>query len=150
MKEYKLKINGNDYAVSVKNVEDSSAEVIVNGTQYVVDVEGMRVKPASNKTPKIVQQAAVPSGDSHPAVQTTSSPAKTAAGAAGIKSPLPGVILDVMVKEGDSVKVGQRLMLLEAMKMENNIDSDREGVVSSIKAHKGDSVLEGDVLIVIG
>lgn len=149
MKEYKLKINGNDYAVAIKNMEDTSAEVVVNGTPYVVDVEGMRVQAAS-KTPKIVQPTSVPSGDSHPAVQTTSSPAKTAAGAGGIKSPLPGVILDVSVREGDSVKVGQHLILLEAMKMENNIDADRDGVVTSLKVRKGDSVLEGDLLIVIG
>ena len=60
------------------------------------------------------------------------------------------MILDVFVKEGDTVKIGQRLMLLEAMKMENNIESDKEGVVKSISARKGDSVLEGDVLLTIG
>ena len=150
MKEYKIKINGNEYVVAVKNVESDSAEVVVNGTEYVADVEGMKAKPAT-KTPKIVQQVAVPTGEAHPAVQNTSSPAKTASATAGdVKSPLPGVILDVMVREGDTVKVGQRLMLLEAMKMENNIDSDRDGVVKSIRARKGDSVLEGDVLITIG
>ena len=68
---------------------------------------------------------------------------------APVKSPLPGVVLDVLVKEGDVVKVGQKLMILEAMKMENNIESDRDGVVKSIVARKGDSVLEGDVLITI-
>lgn len=150
MKEYKIKVNGNEYAVSVNDVENDSAEVVVNGTQYVVNVEGLKPTPAT-KTPKIVQRAAVPTGEAHPAIQNTSSPAKTASGAGGdIKSPLPGVILDVMVREGDAVKEGQRLMLLEAMKMENNIDSDRDGVVKSIKARKGDSVLEGDVLITIG
>lgn len=151
MKEYKIKINGNEYAVTVKNVESSSAEVTVNGTDYMVDVEGMRKQAASTKTPKIVQPVAVPTGDSHPAVQKTSSPAATASASAGdIKSPLPGVILDVMVKEGDAVKAGQRLMLLEAMKMENNIDSDRDGVVRRIHIAKGGSVLEGDLLITIG
>ncbi len=150
MKEYKIKVNGNEYAVSVKNVENDSAEVIVNGTEYIVDVEGLKAKPAT-KTPRIVQPVAVPAGEAHPAIQNTNSPARTASAAAGdIKSPLPGVILDVMVREGDAVKVGQRLMLLEAMKMENNIDSDREGVVKSLKVRKGDSVLEGDVLITIG
>lgn len=148
MKEYKLKINGNDYAVSIKNIEDTSAEVVVNGNPFTVEVEGMRVQKVT-KTPKLVQTVAIPSGDSHPAVATTSSPAKTAAGAGGIKSPLPGVILDISVREGDTVKAGQHLMLLEAMKMENNIDADRDGVVKSLKVHKGDSVLEGDLLIVI-
>jgi biotin carboxyl carrier protein len=67
-----------------------------------------------------------------------------------VKSPLPGVILDVHVREGDSVKVGQRLITLEAMKMENNINADKEGRIVSLKVHKGDAVMEGDVLIVIG
>ena len=151
MKEYKIKINGNDYAVVVKNVEDGKAEVSVNGTEYLVDVEGMRAQKTQTKTPKIVQPSAVPAGESHPAVQKTSSPAATASVSAGdLKSPLPGVILDVAVREGDAVKVGQRLMLLEAMKMENNIEADRDGVVKSLKVRKGDSVLEGDVLITIG
>ena len=65
-------------------------------------------------------------------------------------SPLPGVILDIRIKEGDTVAVGQTLVVLEAMKMENNIDSDRAGVVKSIKVNRGDSVLEGDVLITLG
>ncbi len=75
---------------------------------------------------------------------------KASAGAGAIKSPLPGTILDVMVREGDTVKAGQRLLLLEAMKMENNIDSDRDGTVQSISVRKGDAVLEGDVLITLG
>ncbi len=143
MKEYKFKINGNDYAVAVHGVEDNVATVTVNGTDYTVEVEGMVSKP---KTPKLIQTPTIPSTDAHPAVAKTSKPT---AGGTAIKSPLPGVILELKVKEGDHVKVGQHLLVLEAMKMENNIDSDREGVVKSIKAHKGDSVLEGDVLLTI-
>ncbi|MFA7201298.1 MAG: acetyl-CoA carboxylase biotin carboxyl carrier protein subunit, partial [Bacteroidales bacterium] len=63
--------------------------------------------------------------------------------------PLPGVILEVTVKEGDTVKSGQKLVVLEAMKMENNIEADRDGVVTSIKVSKGDSVLEGAPLIIL-
>lgn len=147
MKEYKIKINGNEYAVAINNVEDGKAEVTVNGTDFLVDVEGMRPQK-STKTPKIVQPMAVPSGDSHPANKKTSPPVSASAG--DLKSPLPGVILDVMVREGDAVKVGQKLMMLEAMKMENNIEADRDGVVKALKVRKGDSVLEGDVLITIG
>ena len=67
-----------------------------------------------------------------------------------IKSPLPGVILELFVKVGDVVKIGQRLLVLEAMKMENNIEADKAGKIVSISKNKGDSVMEGDVLIVIG
>lgn len=148
MKNYKLKINGNEYAVEIKNIEDNIASVVVNGADYSVEVEGMASKP---KTPRVVVNPTVAT----PGSAVTSSPAATAsatasAGAGAINSPLPGVILDVYVKEGDSVTVGQKLMSLEAMKMENNIESDRAGVVKSIPARKGDSVLEGDVLITIG
>lgn len=151
MKEYKIKINGNEYAVSISNVEDNTALVNVNGTEYEVEVEGMNA-PKVSKTHRIMQQPTVAtSTESHPATARTTSPASTASVTAGnIKSPLPGVVLDVMVQVGDAVKTGQRLMILEAMKMENNIDSDRDGTVKEIKARKGDSVLEGDVLITIG
>ena len=77
-------------------------------------------------------------------------PTAPSTGKSGVKSPLPGVILDIRIKEGDTVSVGQTLMVLEAMKMENNIDSDRAGVVKSVKVNRGDSVLEGDVLITLG
>lgn len=150
MKEYKIKINGNDYAVTVKNVEDNQAEVEVNGTAYQVEVEGMKPQKVA-KTPKIVPASTAPVGSTAKVSASTNSPASTAVVAAGgIKSPLPGTILDVMVREGDVVKVGQHLMMLEAMKMENNIDADRDGTVVSIKVRKGDSVLEGDLLITIG
>lgn len=142
MKEYKFKINGNDYTVAVNSTDDNISNVTVNGTNYDVEMVGSAAKP---KTPKLVQTAAVPSTDAHPAVAKT---AKPVAGGA-IKSPLPGVILDLKVNEGDTVTVGQRLLVLEAMKMENNIDSDKAGVVKSLKVRKGDSVLEGDVLLTI-
>jgi biotin carboxyl carrier protein len=70
-------------------------------------------------------------------------------GGGNIQSPIPGVILDVLVKVGDTVNVGQKLLVLEAMKMENNIESDKSGRVAAILKQKGDSVMEGDILIVI-
>ena len=84
-----------------------------------------------------------------PTQEATSAPAG-GSNAKPLKSPLPGVILDFYVKEGDTVKNGQKVLLLEAMKMENNIDADRDGVVKEIKVGKGDSVNEGDVLLIIG
>lgn len=144
MKNFKFKINGNDYAVHIANIEGNVAELEVNGTPYKVEIDR---ELKQTKTPKLVRPEAVPSTDSHPSVAKTVSPGVATSGA--VKSPLPGVILSLAVKVGDTVKVGQRLLVLEAMKMENNIDSDKEGRIAAIKVNQGDSVMEGDVLVVI-
>ena len=96
-----------------------------------------------------MRSVAIPSTDIHPSQSKTASPSAPK-GAGNVKSPLPGVILDIHVRENDSVKIGQKLITLEAMKMENNINADRDGKISLIKVSRGDSVMEGDVLIVIG
>ena len=139
MKEYKLNINGNDYQVAVNDLNGNRADGTVNGTNYTVTLaqeKAVAAKPVA---------AAAPA----PAQPAPAAAAKPAAGGGAVKSPLPGVILDIKVAVGDAVKVGQRLMVLEAMKMENNVDSDKEGTVAEIRVGTGDSVLEGDVLIVI-
>jgi biotin carboxyl carrier protein len=146
MKNFKFTINGNEYEAEIISVADNQAEVSINGVSYTVDVDR---KLQTIKTPTLVRTMAVPSTDSHPSVSKTSSP-MAPKGTGNIKSPLPGVILDIFVREGDSVKLGQKLIMLEAMKMENNINADKEGKVASIKVSKGDNVMEGDVLIVIG
>ena len=146
MKKFKFSINGNQYESAVINVEDNVAEIEINGTIYKVEVDK---ELKTSKTPKLVRPVAVPSTDFQPSVAKTSSP-ESPKGAGTIKSPLPGVILDVFVKEGDIVKRGQKLIVLEAMKMENNIESDKAGKILSISKGEGDSVMEGDVLIVIG
>ncbi|TCN68534.1 acetyl-CoA carboxylase biotin carboxyl carrier protein [Acetobacteroides hydrogenigenes] len=144
MKNFKFKINGNDYNVHISNVDGNIADLEVNGTPYKVEIDR---ELKQTKTPKLVRPEAVPSTDSHPSVAKTVSPGVATSGA--VKSPLPGVILSLAVKVGDTVKVGQRLLVLEAMKMENNIDSDKEGRIAAIKVNQGDSVMEGDVLVVI-
>jgi biotin carboxyl carrier protein len=146
MKKFKFTINGNQYESEVLSIEDNIAEIEVNGTLYKVEVD-KTIK--STKTPKLVRQVAVPSTDSHPSVAKTSSPGGPK-GAGSIKSPLPGVVLEMFVREGDMVKMGQKLLMLEAMKMENNIEADKAGKVVSILKQKGDSVMEGDVLLIIG
>jgi biotin carboxyl carrier protein len=146
MKKFKFTIQGNKYDVNILNVEDNIAEVEVNGAVYKVEVDKVI---AQSKTPKLVRSEAVPSTDTTPSQQKTSAPSASK-GAGFVKSPLPGVILNVYVKEGDKVKVGTKLLMLEAMKMENNINADKEGVVKSVKVKTGDSVLEGDLLIEIG
>ena len=146
MKNFKFTINGNEYDAEIIGIEENTAEVSVNGVTYSVEIDR---KLQTVKTPKLVRTLAVPSTDSHPSVSKTASPSAPK-GTGNIKSPLPGVILEIFVREGDTVKIGQKLLLLEAMKMENIINADKEGRVVSIKAGKGDSVMEGDVLIVIG
>lgn len=141
MKEYRYKINGNLYKVTVGDIEDNNVRVEVNGTPYTVELEKQnkaKIKPVvrtASTTP-----AAPPAAVTRPASVGSKS---------GIKSPLPGVILEIKVKEGDTVKRGQTLLVLEAMKMENDIKADRDGKVTAIKVSKGESILEGTDLIII-
>ena len=146
MKNFKFTIHGNEYETEILGIEDNIAEVVVNGTTYTVEIDP---KLQAIKTPKLVRTMAVPSTDSHPSQSKTASPSGPK-GTGNIKSPLPGVILELYIREGDMVKIGQKLLMLEAMKMENIINSDKEGRVVSIKADKGSTVMEGDILIVIG
>ena len=139
MKKYKLKINGNEYDVSIDDLDGRKASVDVNGRSFTVEVEN----PANTTT-------ASPTVATKPTPTAAPAPSRPAAAAGGaVKSPLPGVVLDIQIAVGDAVQPGQRLMILEAMKMENNIDSDRTGTVKEIKVSTGDSVLEGDILVVI-
>ncbi len=144
MRKFNFKINGNRYEVEIVNIDNSTAEVDVNGTPYTVELEE-KVKP--QKTPTIVTGKVVPSTDV--SILKTNKPRRHM-GAGLVKAPIPGLILQVNVKAGDAVKIGDTLMIMEAMKMENNINSDKEGVVVSVSVNQGDNVLEGDVLVEIG
>lgn len=143
-KEYKYKINGNQYKVTVGDIDNNVAQVEVNGTPYRVEIE-------ATKAPVNVVNAPRPS-----AAPRTDSGAKViaqrpAAAAAGyqVKAPLPGTVLSIPVKVGDTVKAADTVLILEAMKMENAIHAGRDGKVGSINVNAGDSVLEGTVLVVI-
>ena len=142
MKQFKYTINGSIYNVTVNKVEDTIAEVEVNGMPYKVLMD----KPAKKQvvTVKRPVQAITNAPKTGP---VTTRPAQTIAGS--VKSPLPGVILSIDCKVGDTVKKGQKLLVLEAMKMENTIPSDRDGVIAEIKVEKGESVLEGTDLVII-
>ena len=147
MKEYKYKINGNLYNVVIGDIEENIAHVEVNGTHYTVEMEK---KPKSAPAPKpVVRPVAKPAAAAAPAAAAPA--AKPAAGGAksGVKSPLPGVILDIKVNVGDEVKKGQTIIILEAMKMENSINADKDGKVAAINVSKGESVLEGTDLVII-
>ena len=146
-KEYKFKINGHEYEVAVNSVEGGVAKVIVNGTNYEVEVQSNTlIKPRPAKPVAVAPATYSATAPVSPAKIDQSAPAGSAS---ALRSPLPGVILDVKVREGDTVKAGQLLMVLEAMKMENNIDAHQAGVVKSVNKRQGDSVLEGDVLLTI-
>ena len=142
MKEYKYKINGNEYNVAVEELEGNKANVTVNGKTYEVELD----KPAK---PEVSKPVSRPAAAAAPAAAPAPK-AAPAAGGSGIKAPLPGVILDIKVKVGDAVAKGQTVAILEAMKMENNINADREGTVVSINVEKGQSIAEGTDIITLG
>ena len=142
MKSFKYTINGNVYKVHINSVVDDTAEVEVNGTPYSVQLE----KPAKKQVVTLKRPAQAPTTSTGAPVVSRPT---TSGSAAAVKSPLPGVILSVDCKVGDVVKRGQKLLILEAMKMENNINADRDGKITEIKVNKGDSVLEGADLVVI-
>jgi biotin carboxyl carrier protein len=142
MKEYKYKIDGNDYQVAINEVGETTAKVTVNGTEYTVEWE----KPVEEKpVVKVQPVAAKPAATPAPAAPAATAPVSGNA----IKTPLPGVIIDVKVAVGDTVKKGQTVVVLEAMKMENNINADRDGKVVAIQVAKGDTVADGAALVVL-
>ena len=145
MKIFKYKINGSPYKVVVQNSDKESVELEVNGTPYKVELEQKDNKPISR-----IQRVTQSSSDSTSATpRPTVTPPTVSKGSNAVNSPLPGVILDIKVKVGDAVKKGDTIMVLEAMKMENNIQATSDGTVAKVSVEKGASVLEGSELIVI-
>lgn len=147
MKEYKFKINGRDYEVVIGQIDGKNAEVTVNGASYNVELENAPAAPAPapEKAPEAAPvQAAAPAASAAPA--PTAAPAGKGE---PVNSPLPGVIIEVSVKEGQAVKAGQKVAVLEAMKMENEISAQKDGTVTAIHVAKGDSVLEGAAIVTI-
>ncbi len=149
MKNYTLKINGNDYKVDINEVEGQEIKLEVNGKPYTVTVD-QELNAHKTRTTVINDRPIPRVSAAHGDVRRASAPKPgSAAGGTKVSTPLPGTILDVFVNVGDQVKSGQTVVLLEAMKMENNIEADTDGTVTSVNVRKGDSVLEGDTLIVI-
>ena len=139
MKKFKFTINGNDYAVDVHGIEENLARLEVNGTPYSVELH--RTIKAS-KTPTIVRQAI--RQEVRPLIEK-----KEGGSAHPILAPLPGSITKLAVGKGDIVKKGQLLLIMEAMKMENQVLADRAGVVENIRVQQGDAVLQGDIILEI-
>ena len=134
MKQYKYTINGAQFDVTIDSIVGSKAKVEVNGIPFEVEMQGS----------SLVEEAL-------PTVSTEAAAAKSGPGAgAPVKAPLPGVVTKILVKEGQGVKKGETVLVLEAMKMENNIPAEADGTVTGICVSAGDSVMEGTTLITIG
>lgn len=144
MKEYRFKINGKDFHVAVNGISGTKADVTVNGVNYDVELENA-VAPVQQAAPAqtapVAPVAAAPQAPSAASVPAT--------GGKAITSPLPGVIISVDVKEGSVVKRGQKVAVIEAMKMENDILADADGTVTAVHVSKGDTVAEDAKIVTI-
>ena len=138
MKEYKFKINGKEYNVTIGEASGKNLSVNVNGADYQVELEN---------APAAVPVAAAPAAPKAEAAAPAA--AKPAGAGVTVKSPLPGIIISVDVKEGQAVKRGQKVAVIEAMKMENDILAEADGTITAVHTRKGDSVLEGADIVTI-
>lgn len=151
MKQYKYKVNGAQYDVTIDSIVGNKAKVEVNGIPFEVEMQGSSLVEADLPT-----QAPAEGAPAAPAAATPAPAAAPAAPVAGpgkgnpVKAPLPGVVTKVLVAAGQAVKKGETVLVLEAMKMENNINADREGQVVAINVEKGQSIAEGTDIITLG
>lgn len=150
MKQYKYKVNGAQYDVTINEIQGQLAKVVVNGIPF--DVEMQNSQLSEDNLPDVTTTAAPAAA---PAAPVAAAPAATEAAPSGagegtpVKAPLPGVVTKINVSVGQQVKKGENVLVLEAMKMENNITAEADGTVSGIAVKAGDSVLEGVVLLTI-
>ena len=141
-KEFSFKINGAEYKCAVEEIEAGLTEVTVNGKKYTVETE-KPVAPAPKAAP-----AAAPKAAPAPAPKAAAAAAPAAAGAQ-VKSPLPGSVVKVCVNEGQDVKKGDTLLILESMKMENPILAEQDGKVAQVAVAAGQTVMQDDLLVVL-
>lgn len=137
MKEYTLRINDKEHKVTINSIQGKTASVTLNGVDYQVEISQ---NPSSepdrySSAPAVTQETYAP---------RSSDTGKT------VTSPLPGQIIAVRVKVGDTVKVGQEVAVLEAMKMENSIEAEADGTVKAVYVKEGDTVYQGDPVVTIG
>lgn len=146
MKQYKYTINGAQFDVTIDSIVGSKAKVEVNGIPFEVEMQGSSL--VEEALPTVSTEAAAPAAAEAPAA----APAATNGPGAGapVKAPLPGVVTKVLVAAGQAVKKGETVLVLEAMKMENNITAETDGTITGICVAAGDSVMEGTTLLTIG
>lgn len=153
MKQYKYTINGAQFDVTIESIAGQKAKVQVNGIPFDVEMQGSALTEGDLPTVAADAPAAAPAAAA-PAAEATAAAPATTKGAAGagtpVKAPLPGVVTKVLVSAGQAVKKGDTVLVLEAMKMENNITAEADGSVTGICVAAGDSVMEGTTLLTIG
>lgn len=152
MKQYKYTINGADYDVTIDSLNGNKAKVIVNGMSFDVEMQGtlnesdLPDAPAADASAAPAARKAAASAAAPKAAAPAGAPGK----GTPVKAPLPGVVTAINVNVGQKVKKGETVVVLEAMKMENNIAAECDGTVTSVCVAQGDSVMEGTVLVTVG
>jgi biotin carboxyl carrier protein len=154
MNKYQYKVKGVDYEVEIAEVEGNIAKVNVNGIPFEVELQ-KPINAAKHPTmtaPKVQAPQSAAAKPDAPQTATETPAAQPAAAGAGhaIKAPLPGTITDIRVELGQQVNAGDVVLVLEAMKMQNNIESEFSGTVTSITVKQGETVMEGTILMTIG
>lgn len=149
MNKYQYKVQGVDYDVEIVDVEGNIAKVSVNGIPFEVELKEP-IKASHMLKRPTVKPAAPAAAAPVAAAPKAEKPAAAAGTGTKIKAPLPGTITEMKVKVGDTVKNGDTVVVLEAMKMQNNIEAECNGTVTSVLVNSGDTVMEGDTLITIG
>ena len=157
MAKYQYTVKGVDYEVEIQDIEGNIANVTVNGIPFEVEMK-QSVKAGKQKVKLSEERRAEGSEErrvkreefnSSSASTASTSSAPTAAAGKPVVAPLPGTINEIKVKVGDKVNAGDTVVILEAMKMQNNIEAETSGTITSINVNKGDAVMEGDTLVTI-
>ena len=151
MRTYSYNVNGAQYDVTIESIQGQVAKMNVNGVLFDVEILGA---PLTEGDLPEAAAAVAPAAAAPASTPTAAAPAPAAKGAAGagtpINAPLPGVVTKVLVAAGQAVKKGETVVVLEAMKMENNITAECDGSVTGVCVAAGDSVMEGTTLVTIG
>ena len=152
MKQYKYTINGAQFDVTIDSIVGSKAKVEVNGIPFEVEMQGSSLVEEALPTVSTEAAPAATTPATPAAAEAPTAPAATSGPGAGtpVKATLPGVVTKILVSAGQAVKKGDTVLVLEAMKMENNITAEADGSVTGICVSAGDSVMEGTTLLTIG
>ena len=157
MTKYQYTVKGVDYEVEIQDIEGNIANVTVNGIPFEVEMKQpvkagkQKVKLSEERRAEGSEERRVKSEEFNSSSASTASTSSASTATAGkpVVAPLPGTINEIKVKVGDKVNAGDTVVILEAMKMQNNIEAETSGTITSINVNKGDAVMEGDTLVTI-